>query len=94
MENFLAELSGRTFRGDRAQIRAALGPEGPDDPALSAGRNLLAHDPDSVLPADFELYLNIFDTGAYRDLAQARIDVAEARRRAIQGYVMEDGPKP
>lgn len=45
---------------------------------------------DSVLPDDFQLYLDTFDNGAYRDLAQARID-ALRQAAAIQGYVMEDG---
>jgi hypothetical protein len=45
---------------------------------------------DSVMVEDFRLYLESFERGAYRDLAEARIDVLE-RAASIKGHVMEDG---
>lgn len=45
----------------------------------------------SVLPADFQLYLDIFDPGAYRDLAQARITALD-QAAEIQGAVLDGQP--
>jgi TPR repeat protein len=91
MEIFLRSYPDGLFADVARESAQSLEQEGTDGP-LSADEVFWRTIKGSILPADFELYLSIFDTGAYRDLAQARI---ESLRRAasIQGYVMEDGQR-
>jgi uncharacterized caspase-like protein len=45
----------------------------------------------SVLTADFQLYLDLFGTGAYRDLAEARIAALD-QAKTIRGYEIDGKP--
>jgi uncharacterized caspase-like protein len=91
LEEFLAKYPDGLFAGIARDTLATLG-KGKDETQTAATIDDIFWQTvrDSVLPDDFQLYLDTFDDGAYRDLAQARID-ALRQAAAIQGYVMEDG---
>lgn len=90
LEAFLAAHPDGLFAGVARDALAAL--RQPAEAALSLDEIFWRTIRDSVLPADFALYLDLFDDGGFRDLAQARI-AALHNAATIQDYVFEDGER-
>jgi len=90
LNEFLAKYPDGLFSGIARDTAAAMQKGKQEETTATLDETFWRTIRDSVLPDDFQLYLETFDSGAFRDLAQARIDALK-QAEAIQGYVMEDG---
>ncbi len=90
LKEFLGEYPDGLFSGIARDTVAAMVKGQKEETAATLEEIFWRTVRDSVLVDDFQLYLETFNSGAYRDLAQARMDALQ-QAAAIQGYVMEDG---